>query len=84
MALFLRRCSLLSALDLFAANGKVVSTDWGICQINDYYHSGPNNPSATYVVANPDAAVRYMARMFKAGKAGLWVSFSSGAYKQWL
>lgn len=67
-------------------NGKLLSTDWGICQINDFYHCGPGKdfPSAEYVVANPDAAVRYMARMFKAGKAHLWVSFSSGAYKKYL
>lgn len=64
----------------------VSSTDWGICQINDYFHIGPGKdfPSVAYVVANPDAAVRFMARMFNAGKASLWSSYASGAYKQWL
>lgn len=75
-----------SAIGRNIKNGKVLSTDWGICQVNDYYHCGPGKtfPSAAYVVANPDAAVRWMARMFKAGQAKLWVSYTSGAYKKYL
>ena len=63
-------------------DGTVSSTDWGICQINDRYHIGPNLdfPSVDYVLANPEKAVDYMIAMFKAGKLGLWVSYSSGAY----
>lgn len=67
-------------------NGKLVSTDWGICQINDYYHCGPGKefPSAQYVVAHPEDAVRFMIRMYKAGKLNMWVSYSSGAYEKYL
>lgn len=67
-------------------NGKVVSTDWGICQINDYWHIGPGKsfPSVEYVVGNPDIVIRFMIRMMKAGKLGLWVSYSTGAYKKYM
>lgn len=66
--------------------GKVLSTDYGICQINDYYHIGQGKdfPTVQYVLDNPDKTVLYMIRMMKAGKLNLWVSYSSGAYKHWL
>lgn len=62
--------------------GVTTSTDWGIAQINDYYNIGPGKPfsSVAYVLANPEADIRWMARMFKAGKANLWSSYSTGAY----
>jgi hypothetical protein len=66
--------------------GQVWSTDWGICQINDHYHIGPGKDfaSVSYVVNNPDAAVKWMIRVYKQGGLGQWVSYSSGAYKKWL
>lgn len=68
------------------AQGNVLSTDWGIVQVNDHYHIGPGKdfPSVEYVLAYPDKCVRWMCTLFKQGKLGLWVSYSSGAYKQWL
>lgn len=62
--------------------GKVSSTDWGICQINDYYHIGKGKdfPSVDYVMANPDKAVQFMIDCYKAGELKLWVSYSSGQY----
>lgn len=62
------------------------STDWGIVQVNDHYHIGAGKDFATvsYVLANPDAAVRWMARLFKAGQKHLWSSYVSGAYKAYL
>ncbi len=67
-------------------SGKIVSTDYGIAQINDFYHIGVGKdfPSADYVLNNPEACVRYMIRMMKAGKLSMWVSYTSGAYRQWL
>lgn len=64
-------------------NGKTVSTDYGICQINDYYHIGPGKdfPSVDYVLTNPEACVRWMAQMFKAGKADMWVCHLRGMFK---
>lgn len=62
------------------------STDWGLTQINDYWHIGKNKtfPSIEYVVNNPEACVCWMIKMYKAGQLKLWVSYSSGAYKKWL
>lgn len=67
-------------------NGTVSSTDYGIVQVNDYFHIGPGKdfPSVDYVLANPEACVRWMAKLFKAGKANLWSSYQSGAYKKYL
>lgn len=63
----------------------VSSTDWGICMINDYWHIGPGKefPSTDYVMNNPDACVRWMARMIKAGKRNLWVCASTGLCKNY-
>lgn len=62
------------------------SKDWGIVQINDFYQIGPGKPFASVdeVVNNPDKAVRFMIKMYKAGKLGLWSSFSTGAFKKYL
>lgn len=68
------------------ASGQILSTDWGLCQINDYYHCLPHGTpfeSAQYVVNHPSAAVQFMISMYKNGGLKQWVSFSSGAYKQW-
>lgn len=66
--------------------GQVTSTDWGICQVNDYWHIGKGKDfsSVEYVVNNPDDVVVWMIHMFKKGQLKQWVSYSSGAYKQWL
>lgn len=70
------------------ATGRVWSTDWGICQINDTkgWHIGPGLPfpSVQYVLDNPEKAVRYMIRMFQKGKLSLWSSYKFGHYKKWL
>ena len=67
--------------------GKVWSTDYGICQINDYFHIGPHKdfPSVQYVIDNPEACILWMARIYKkTGNLNPWGSFSTGAYKVWL
>lgn len=65
---------------------KVWSTDYGIAQINDYFHIGAGKefPSAEYVLANPEECIRWMARQWKAGNAHLWSSYTSGAYRKYL
>lgn len=69
-------------------NGKVWSTDWGICQINDYYHVKPTGgrefTSVEEILENPDEAVRFMIACYKTGNLHLWVSYSSGAYEKFL
>jgi hypothetical protein len=66
--------------------GQLWSTDWGIVQVNDFYHCGPGKefPSAAYVVANPEAAVDWMITMYLNGRLSAWASYSTGAYRQWL
>lgn len=66
--------------------GVLLSTDWGIAQINDYWHvqKYPDFPSAAYIMANPQKAVQFMIDAYKEGGLNQWVSYSSGAYKQWL
>lgn len=68
------------------ATGAVTSIDYGIIQVNDFFHIAPDKdfPSPEYVLSNPDACVKWMAQMFKEGKQNLWSSFVSGAYKQYL
>ena len=66
--------------------GNITSSDWGICQVNDYWHCGKGKtfPSAEYVVAHPEEAVRWMLKMYRLGLLKLWVGYSSGAYQKWL
>jgi hypothetical protein len=67
-------------------NGVVWSTDWGICQVNDWFHigTGKDFPSVDYVMANPDVVVRWMAMILKrTGALQPWSSYASGAYKKW-
>lgn len=68
------------------AAGDVTSTDWGIAQINDYFHigSGKDFPSVAYVLANPQDAIEFMIEMYQAAKLSLWSSYELGAYKVWL
>jgi hypothetical protein len=67
-------------------DGMVWSTDWGICQVNDYFHIGKGKsfPSVEYVLKNPETCIRWMAKQWKAGHANWWVAHSSGAYKSFL
>ncbi len=63
-------------------DGKLESTDYGVCQINDYWHigSGKDFPSADFVINNPLICLKWMAKMDIAGKLDLWVCYSTGLY----
>lgn len=67
-------------------NGNILSTDYGICQVNDYWHIGPGKefPSTDYVLQNPEQDVRWMCKQWKAGNQHLWMSYTSGLYKRYL
>lgn len=66
--------------------GKVTSTDWGICQVNDYWNIGPKKKwaSVKQVLDNPEKVVRWMITCYKQGNLKLWSSYKFGAYKQHL
>lgn len=66
--------------------GHILSTDYGIAQINDFYHIGQNKdfPSIAYVEQYPDKVVSWMIGMYKRGLLKQWVSYSSGAFLTWL
>lgn len=67
-------------------DGTVSSVDYGIVQVNDFYHIGPGKtfPSLQFVLENPEKLVRWMIRCYKAGELWLWSSYKFGHYKQWL
>ncbi|MGF6428228.1 hypothetical protein [Bradyrhizobium elkanii] len=62
-------------------NGKVVSTDYGICQWNDKYHGAEISPDDA--LHNPEKAVRLMCAYVKRGQLNLWVCYAHGLYKQY-
>lgn len=66
--------------------GDILSTDYGIAQINDFYHigAGKDFPSVEYVMDNPAKTVQFMINKYLQGRLSMWVSYSSGDYKQWL
>lgn len=67
--------------------GTVWSTDYGICQVNDYYQCGAGKtfPSVAYVLDNPEKVVEWMAGILKTtGQLRPWASFTSGAYLHWI
>lgn len=69
-----------------AKHGRITTTDYGICQINDYFHIGPNKefPSEEYVLENPEKCIRWMCTCTKGGLLRLWVCYQKGMYKQYL
>lgn len=74
--------------------GIVTSIDWGMFQINDFYHIGPGKdfPSVAYVIDNPDKMADFMIACAMRGQLKLWSSYQwtdgNGVvhhpYKQWL
>lgn len=62
--------------------GKLVSTDYGICQWNDYYHGKEITPDEA--VHNPEKAVRLMCAYWKRGQRDTWIAYKSGSYKKYL
>ena len=68
------------------ADGSLSSTDWGLCEVNDFFHIGEGKdfPSVDYVMQNPEAVVKWMIGMYKAGKITMWDAYLSGNYKKYL
>lgn len=66
-------------------NGKVSSTDYGIAQINDYWHIGEGKdfPSSEYILQNPEAVIRWMCKQWLAGYGRAWVCYNKGMYNSY-
>jgi hypothetical protein len=62
--------------------GVVTSTDWGLCQWNDYYHG--KEITADEAVNNPEKAVRLMCAYWKRGQMDLWMAHANGSYQKYL
>lgn len=60
------------------SSGKTASTDFGICQWNDYYHGKEITPDEA--LHNPEKAVRLMCKYVKQGLIKQWVCYSSALY----
>lgn len=58
------------------------STDWGLCQFNDYWSAAQITPWEA--LNNPRKAVTLMAREVKAGRIWRWVTYNTGAYRKFL
>ena len=58
--------------------GKTMSTDFGVCQWNDYYHGKEITPDEA--LHNPEKAVRLMCQYVKRGQIGQWVCYSKKLY----
>jgi hypothetical protein len=66
--------------------GRITSSDWGIVQVNDYFHigAGKDFPSVDYVLTHPQQCVEWMIKMMKEGHINLWSSYTSGAYRKFM
>lgn len=58
------------------------TTDYGICQFNDYYYKDVIHPSVAF--NNPQKAVEVMISQYKKGRLRDWVCFKYGYYKKHL
>lgn len=62
----------------------LASTDWGLCQWNDFYHGKEIPPEVA--LNNPERAVRLMAFYWKKGEAfrRWWIAYKNGSYRNYL
>lgn len=70
------------------------TTDYGICQINDYWWIGEDSrsakiggysfPSVDYVMNEPEMCISWMAEQFSKGRARDWCAYSNGSYIKFL
>lgn len=72
----------IDAINHNTSNGRITSTDNGICQWNDFYHATEITPNEA--LNNPEKAVRLMCQYWKRNQRDLWIAYRSGAYKKYL
>lgn len=70
----------------FKANGEkyIASTDYGLCQWNDFYHKNEITPDEA--LHNPEKACRLMARYWKQGEKyrRQWIAYKGGRFLAFL
>lgn len=72
-----------SGMDPKAVNrNKNGTTDYGICQFNDYWYKDIISPDTA--LNNPKAALYIMARMWQKGRQKDWICYRNKAYIPWL
>ncbi len=65
-------------------NGKVVSTDFSLTQLNDYWYLRPRNLTGEQVMNNPELAVDIMIDGWKRGREDDWIAHRNGGYRNFL
>jgi hypothetical protein len=58
------------------------TTDYGLCQFNDYWYRDSITPDQA--LHDPEKAVRLMIKQYRGGRLKDWVAYSSGAYRKYL
>jgi hypothetical protein len=71
-----------NAINYNRINGKLYSTDYGLCQWNDVYHGSEISPQDA--LHDPEKAVRLMCAYWKRGQRTLWIAYKNGSYKNYL
>lgn len=66
--------------------GKILSTDYGICQMNSYWYIGNNRPIKDIEEAlhDPEKCVRIMIKRYREGGLTDWVCYSSGKFRRYI
>lgn len=73
-------------------HGPILSTDVGLCQINDGPPNGPKwwigegkyFASVDEVLNDPEKSVRFIIKQAKSGNLKFWVAYTSGAYLKYM
>ncbi len=65
-------------------NGKVVSTDFGLTQLNDFYFLKPRKMTGEEAMLNPKLCVEIMADNFKQGHADYWIAHRNQSFRAYL
>ena len=79
-------CAVIEAESSWNPNAKLVNnngtTDWGICQFNDYWYKALITPEQA--LNNPEFAIELMAKQFQKGREKDWIAYKSNSYKKFL
>lgn len=79
-------CATIEAESSWRPDAKLVNkngtTDWGICQFNDYWYKDLITPERA--LNDPEFAIELMAKQFQAGREKDWWAYRGGNYTKFL